>query len=121
MAKWHTKLPFQRHWKPRYPFLNIHRLSEPVATDTFFSNCQALGGGTCGQVFYGIQSHTINFYPKRSENEGPFAYEDFLRQEGCPTILRRDNSKMMVLLNPTILIKTQLKIMLFTGSNSVPK
>ena len=45
LAKWHTKLPFQRHWKPRYPFLNIHRLSEPVATDTFFANCQALGGG----------------------------------------------------------------------------
>ena len=30
----------------------------------------------------------------KSENEGPFAYEDFLRHEGCPTILRCDNSKM---------------------------
>ena len=30
----------------------------------------------------------------KSENEGPHAYEDFLRQEGCPTILRPDNSKM---------------------------
>ena len=87
-------LPFQRHWKPRFPILNMHRFFEPVATDTFFANCQALGGATCRQVFYGIQSHVINFYPIKSENEGPTAYEDFLHLEGCPTLLRRDNSKM---------------------------
>ena len=74
----------------------MHCLSEPVATDTFFANCQALGGATCGHVFYGIQSHMINFYPMKSENEGPTAYEDFLRFEGCPTLLRRDNSQMQM-------------------------
>ena len=84
----------QKHWKPRFPFLNVHRLREPVATDTFFANCQAIGGHTCAQVFYGIQSHMINVYPMQTESEGPHMYEDFIRDEGCPTLLRRDNFKM---------------------------
>ena len=67
---------------------------EPVATDTFFANCKALGGDTCAQVFYGIQSRMINVYPMKTESQGLVAYEDFLREEGCPTLLWRDNSKM---------------------------
>ena len=94
LAKWHTRVPMQRHWQPRFPFLNVHRLSEPVSTDTVFSNTRALGGATCVQVFYGMQSHMINVYPMKKESEGSYAYEDFIREEGCPTILRRDNSKM---------------------------
>ena len=39
----------------------------------------------------------INVYPMHSESDGPHAYEDFLREEGCPTLLRRDNSKMKML------------------------
>ena len=74
--------------------MNVHRLSEPVATDTFFANCRALGGAVCAQVFFGIQSQMINVYPMKSESEGPNAYEDFICEEGCPTILRRDNAKM---------------------------
>ena len=94
LAKWHNKVPLQKHWTPRFQFMNVHRLKEPVATDTFFANCRALGGATCAQVFYGIQSHMINVYPMKSESEGPEAYEDFIREEGCPSLLRRDNSKM---------------------------
>ena len=94
LAKWHATVPMKRHWKARFPFLNIHRLREPVATDTFFANCKSIGGFTCAQVFFGIQSRMINVYPMRTESDGPHAYEDFLRDEGCPTLLRRDNSKM---------------------------
>ena len=36
----------------------------------------------------------INVYPMATESHGPNAYEDFIREEGCPTLLRRDNSKM---------------------------
>jgi len=94
LAKWHRRIPLQRHWLARFPFLNVHRLREPVATDTYFANCQALGGDTCAQVFYGIQSKMINVYPMKSESQGPHAYEDFIRDQGCPTLLRRDNAKM---------------------------
>ena len=65
-----------------------------MATDTYFANCQAIDGYTCTQVFYGITSHMINVYHMKSASEGPHAYEDFIREEGCPTLLRRDNSKM---------------------------
>ena len=67
---------------------------EPVATDTFFANCKVLGSDTCAQVFHGIQSRMINVYPMRTESYELAAYEDFLKEEGCPTLLRRDNSKM---------------------------
>ena len=30
----------------------------------------------------------------KTESEGPQAYEDFICEEGCPTLLWRDNSKM---------------------------
>ena len=107
---------------------------EPVATYTFFANCKALGGDTCAQVFYGIQSRMINVYPMKTESHGPVAYEDFLREEGCPTLLRRDNSKMqtsddftaicvliMVSLNPIILIRILQKTKLSNGLNIMPK
>ena len=94
LVKWTIKVPMQRHWKGRFPFMNVHRLRERVATNTFFANCKSLGGYTCAQVFYGIQSHMINVYPLATESDSPNAYEDFIREEGCPTLLRRDNSKM---------------------------
>ena len=137
LAKWHTCVPLQRHWKPRFPHLNVHQLMEPVATDTFFTNCKALGDDTCAQVFYGIQSRMINVYPMKMESHGPVAYEDFLREEGCPTLLRRDNSKCkpvmisqpfgnnsasrMVSLNLTTPIKILQKIKPSNGSNIMPR
>ena len=36
----------------------------------------------------------INVYPMKAEKDGPHTYKDFIREEGCPTILRRDNSKI---------------------------
>ena len=37
---------------------------------------------------------TVLLDTDKSENEGPTAYEDFLRFQGCPTLLCGDNSKM---------------------------
>ena len=44
LVHWTIKVPMQQHWKARFPFMNVHRLREAVATDTFFANCKALGG-----------------------------------------------------------------------------
>ena len=87
-------LPLKRHVRARYHFLNMTRLSETVATDTYFSSYKAIGGATCAQVFYGISSHMINVYGMKTESIGPYVYEDFLREEGIPRVLRRDNAKM---------------------------
>ena len=93
-AKVINKLPLQRHFKARFHFLNLHRLKEPVATDTYFSDTKALGGFYCAQVFFGIRSLMINVYGMKTESEGPLVYEDFLRTEGIPPLLRRDCSQM---------------------------
>ena len=63
-GEWHTRVPLQRHWKPRFPHLNVHRFMEPVATDTFFANCKALGGDTCAQVFYIYRGEKLLFGQK---------------------------------------------------------
>ena len=93
MAKTIYRYPLRRHdIKSRFPQANRPRLKEKVATDTFFANCHDITGATCAQVFYGITSHVINVYGMPSENGAPDADDDFLRHEGCPTILCRDNS-----------------------------
>ena len=35
----------------------------------------------------------INLYPMKSKAEFPNTYADFLREEGIPTVLRRDGAK----------------------------
>ena len=92
MAQNVVRFPMRQHVKSRFPFLNRRRLRETVATDTYFANRVGIGGITCAQVFFGLQSHMINVNPMRSENQFPEAYEDFIREEGCPSVLRRDNA-----------------------------
>jgi hypothetical protein len=88
------RFPMRRHIKARFPWLHCNRLRETVATDTYFANVRALGGATCAQVFYGVQSHMINVFGMKLESEMPEAYMDFIRAEGAPNILRRDNSQI---------------------------
>ena len=80
--------------KARYNFLNMQQLQEPVATDTYFSSVKGLDGENCAQAFFGIKSQMINVIGMTSENEGPLAYEEFLRSEGIPTLLWCDNARM---------------------------
>ena len=49
-------------------------------------------GYTCAQVFFGMTSKVINVYGMKSKSEFPQVYTDFLRTEGIPTVLRRDNA-----------------------------
>ena len=67
---------------------------ETVATDTYFANVKGTNGVTCAQVYYGLLSHMINVYGLKSERDGPDSYEDFIRHEGAPQALRRDNARM---------------------------
>jgi len=85
--------PMKRHMASRFPFAYVNRLNESVATDTYFANVRSVDGYTCAQAFYGLSSHQIDVYGMRRESEFPDRYRDFLRSEGAPSILRRDNSK----------------------------
>ena len=94
LAKTSITYPLQRHFKARNPFSNVHRLSEVVSTDPIFANCKSLDNKYTGaQVFYGLKSHCIDVYGFRSKGEFPNNYKDFLREQGAPSALRRDNAQ----------------------------
>jgi hypothetical protein len=82
------------HLKSLLPWANKTRLDETVTTDTVFAKVQDVSGATCAQVFYGLHSHVINVYGMRSESEGPQRLDDFIREEGIPSVMRSDNSRM---------------------------
>jgi hypothetical protein len=94
LARLSSAIPMKRHVKALFPFLNRKRITETVATDTFFSSVRDISGATCAQVFYGLKSHFMNVYPLRTESDGPKVFEDFVRTEGIPNVIRSDNSKM---------------------------
>jgi hypothetical protein len=87
------RFPLRKHVKARFPFLNHVRLAESVSMDTIFAVVPAIGRCTCAQIFYGITSHMINVYGMKAESEVPKAYQDFMHNEGIPSLLRRDMSK----------------------------
>ncbi len=58
-----------------------------------FANVQAVCGSTCAQVYWGFSSHIIDIYGMKKESDFYDVHRDFLRNEGIPSVLRRDNSK----------------------------
>ena len=94
MARMIIRYPLRRHFKARAPFLNVNRLDEVVSTDPIFANCRSIHHGYHGcQVFYGLTSHQIDVYGFKSKGEFPRIYRDFIREQGAPSTLRRDNAK----------------------------
>jgi hypothetical protein len=94
LAKTAITYPLQRHFKARNPFSNVHRLNEVVSTDPIFANCRSIDNSFEGaQIFFGLKSHCINVYGFKLKGEFPRIYKDFIREEGAPSSLRRDNAK----------------------------
>jgi hypothetical protein len=60
-AQYTGTYPLCKHFKSRFPALNVHRRNEPVATDTIFSETPAVdNGSTCAQIFVGTESLVTN-------------------------------------------------------------
>ena len=78
-------LPLQDHYKARFPALNVQRLNETFATDTFFSSCKALGGYTCAQIYIGKTSILTEVFGMKSESQMRETLQDFIRKLGGPT------------------------------------
>jgi hypothetical protein len=55
-------------------------------TDTFFASWCDCSGATCVQVFYGCTSKMINVYGMNVKRKAPSAYQDFICEEGAPTL-----------------------------------
>ena len=94
LAKMIIRYPMRRHFKSRAPFLNVNRLDEAVSTDPMYANCASLHHRFIGaQVFYGLKSHHIDVYGFKKPRNFPQMYQDFIREQGAPSLLRRDNAQ----------------------------
>jgi hypothetical protein len=91
MAKAASSYPMIRHLTSRFRLLNRFRLQEIVSTDTIFSSVAAVGEAQCAQVFYGLTSHHMDVYGMESKNQFPDVYKEFIRDQGLPSGLHRDN------------------------------
>ena len=116
----------KKHYQSRFPWLSdsILRLNEIVSTDTIFSSVKGFQGEQCAQVFYGLTSHAIDVYPMRSKKDFLRVYKDFIRDQGAPSILRRDNaleqqSQEVMDFNREILVKNQYSEPGFQHQNNV--
>lgn len=89
-----VRLPMRMHFKSRFPALNVKRLRETFATDTFFSSEKALGGYTCAQLYVGKESTFTEIYGMKSKNQMPETLQDFIRQWGAPSGLMSDSAKV---------------------------
>ena len=73
--------------------MNIPRLPEVVSTDPLFANCKSIHDGYWGaQIYLGLSSKKLKGYGFKSKGEMPKNYKDFIRTEGAPSALRRDNA-----------------------------
>src|SRR5210317_1527925 len=82
-----------KHFQAMYKWFNFNRLQETVCTDTIFVNVPNIGcGSVCAQVFYGVRSKVINIYGMITKRGAHDSYQDFLREQGIPSVLHRDNS-----------------------------
>ena len=92
-AKAFSPFPMHRHWHAMYKWFNFKRLPETICTDTAFSSVPAaVTGETCAQLYYGVTSKMMNIYGMWSKGQAEDTYRDFIREEGIPTRLHRDNS-----------------------------
>jgi hypothetical protein len=83
----------RKHFKSRFPAFNVTRRSEPVATDTIFSDVPAIdNGSTCAQLFVGRHSLVTDIYGMKSDKEFINSLEDNIRKRGAMDKLISDRA-----------------------------
>jgi hypothetical protein len=68
-------------------------LNEVITTDTYFAGEKSIEGYYCAQVFFRMTSKMIHASGMKTLPVFPGLYLDFIKQQGIPTTLHRDNSK----------------------------
>jgi hypothetical protein len=92
-ARMALHLPMQHHFKSRYPALNVCRLDENVATDTFYANTAAHDGSTGAQIYVGLKSYFTTCMGMQTDAQFPETLLDFIRTSSAMSKLYSDNAK----------------------------
>ena len=87
----------KHHFKSPFPAFNIPRHSEPVATDTVFSDDPAVDNGACyAQLFVGTKTGLVDVYPMKSEKQFVNTLEDNVRERGAMSQLISDRAQVEI-------------------------
>jgi hypothetical protein len=71
--------PLRKHFKSRFPALNVHCRNKAVATDTIWSDTPAVDNGAkFAQLFVGRCSMVTNVYPVKTDKKFVNALEDHI-------------------------------------------
>ena len=90
-------LPLRKHFKSRFPALNVHRRREPVATDTVYSDTPAIDdGSTTAQIFVGRDTLVVDVYGMKTDKEFVNTLEDQIRKRGAMDKLISDRAQVEV-------------------------
>ena len=71
LAKSTIQYPMRRHLKSRFQMLRHNRLSEVIATDTYFASERSIEGYHCAQVFFVMTSKMLVVTGMKTESELP--------------------------------------------------
>ena len=86
--------PFRKHYKSRFPALNVRRRNEVVATDTIFADVPAIDDGSrCAQIFVGLDSMVVDVYGMKTDKEFTKTLEDNIHKWGAMDKLVSDIEK----------------------------
>ena len=86
----------KRYMSPN-PALNVHRRSEPVATDTIYANTPAIdNGATQAQFFVGCKTMVCDAYPMKTDKQFVNTLEDNIRKRGSMDQLVSDSAQVEV-------------------------
>jgi hypothetical protein len=83
-----------KHFKSRFPLLNVHQRNEAVATNTIWLDTPAIDNGAkFAQLFVGCRSLVTDIYPMKTDKEFVNALEDNIRHRGAMDKLISDRAK----------------------------
>ena len=83
----------RKHFKTRFPALNLCQQNEPVATDTIFSNIPAIcTGHMAAQIFVGCNSLLGDAYGCSTDSQFSQTLEDNICQWGAMDLLISDRA-----------------------------
>ncbi len=84
----------KKHYRSRFPALNVARRHQAVATDTVYSDTKAIDdGSTCAQIFIGRETMFADAYGMKTDKEFVNTIEDNIRRRGAMDKLISDQAK----------------------------
>ena len=84
----------KKTYRSPFPALNVKRRSEPVSTDTVYSDTPAIDdGSTCAQFFVGTKTLITDVYGMKTDKQFVNTLEDNIRKRGAMDKLISDSAQ----------------------------